>query len=508
MKYFVLATVFFSMVLGVMAQTNSSLVATNIVPGGRPLSLQDCIQLALKHNLDVQIEHYTPEIDLYTLHKAYGGYDVAFSVKGSDNFDVQPGGFYEGLQLPSETTKNDEFSSALNGILPEGLQYNISGSIDQEHFLDQHVTTNSPFTAPNAFGGVGVTLTQPLLQGLWIDQTRLSIKVAKNQLKTDEQGFRSQVISTVMSVQNAYYALIYALENVKVQEESVELAQTQLDQDKQRMQIGTLALLSVQQDESALAKNKSMLIGAEYTLGGAEITLKNLLTDNYSEWQNVVVQPTETLSAPLVLFNLEDSWSEALAKRPDLIQAKLSVETQGIQLKYDVSQIFPQLDVIGSYGWNGDGVYYSGAINQIEHGSAPYYSYGGQLSVPLGNITARNSYKADKVTEKQLVLKLKELEQKIMETVDNDIANAKSDYESVNATREARVYAEEALDAEQKTYAVGKATTFEVLQYQIDLTTARGNEIQALANYEEALATLDADKGTTLDSLGITLDVD
>jgi outer membrane protein len=191
-----------------------------------------------------------------------------------------------------------------------------------------------------------------------------------------------------------------------------------------------------------------------------------------------------------------------------LIQAKISVETQGIQLKYDFSQMLPQLDVIGSYGWNGDGFYYSGAIDQMEHGSAPYYSYGGQLSVPLGNVTARNAYKSDKVTEKQLVLKLKKLEQTIMETVDNDIANAKSDYESVGATREARIYAEEALDAEQKTYTVGKATTFEVLQYQSTLTNARGAEIQALASYEEALATLAADEGATLDNLGITIDVD
>ena len=83
---------------------------------------------------------------------------------------------------------------------------------------------------------------------------------------------------------------------------------------------------------------------------------------------------------------------------------------------------------------------------------------------------------------------------------------AQSDYQSVDATRQARIYAEAALDAEQKTYAVGKATTFEVLQYQSALTTARGQEIRALANYEEALANLAQQEGSTLEHNGINLE--
>jgi outer membrane protein TolC len=128
------------------------------------------------------------------------------------------------------------------------------------------------------------------------------------------------------------------------------------------------------------------------------------------------------------------------------------------------------------------------------------------LTMPLSNQNARNQYKSGKVTLQQLLLTLKQLEQNIMVQVDNDIANAQSDYESVQATREARVYAEEALDAEQKTYSVGKATTFELLSSQSAVTTARGNEIQALVKYEQALATLDADEGSTLEKLGINIE--
>jgi HAE1 family hydrophobic/amphiphilic exporter-1 len=83
---------------------------------------------------------------------------------------------------------------------------------------------------------------------------------------------------------------------------------------------------------------------------------------------------------------------------------------------------------------------------------------------------------------------------------------AESDYQSVEATKQARIYAQAALDAEQKTYAVGKATTFEVLQYQNSLTSARSQEIRALANYNEALANLAAQEGATFERYNISIE--
>ena len=504
MKYSGVVAVFFSMVFFAAAQTNPSLVATNVVVGGHRMSLQDCIEEALKHNLDVQIQRYNPEIQLYDLRAAYGGYDPLLNFSGQHQYDVQPGGILaNGLQLPSTTSKNDTWNSSLGGALPWGLQYTFSGNISQQHFDSE--PTNS---TRSSSGSIGVQLTQPLLKNFWIDSTRLTIRVNKNRLKYTEQGFRNQVITSVTSVQTAYYELIFALENLKVQEEALELSQTQLDQDKQRMQIGTLAQLSVQQDESQVAQNKATLISAESTLGTDEINLKNLLTDNYPQWEKVSIQPTETLAAQPAMLDLQDSWSQAMTERPDLLQARLNVEEDGIQLKYYRNQLFPELDVIGTYGWNGvaANTVYSGTFGEINQGNAPYYSYGAQLSMPLTDQSTRNQYKSGKVTLRQAVLQVKQLEQTIMTQVENDIGVVQSDYESVDATREARVYAEEALDAEQKTYAAGKATTFEVLQYQNSLTAARGQEIRSLANYEEALANLYAAEGSTLDKLGINIE--
>jgi outer membrane protein len=508
MNYFGVALLCALLAVTASAQTSPSLVATNAVPNGRKMSMEDCIRNALQQNLDVQIMRYDPEIALYNLRASYGGYDPTLNLSGTHNYNVQPGSILNnGLQLPSETIKNDAFSSGISGELPwTGLQYNFIGNINQEHFLEFNPTNGQPLTARNSSGSIGIQLNQPLLKNAWIDTTRLAILVDKNRLKYNEQNLRGQIITTVTAVENAYYELIYALENLKVQQEALDLSRTQLEQDQQRLAIGTLAQLSVQQDQSQVAQNLANVITAQSTLETDENILKNLITDNYSDVHNTDIQPTETLSAPLELFDLQDSWNRGMTERPDLLQYRLNVQQAGIQLKFYRNQLFPELDVIGTYGWNGVGQVYNGTFGEINQGNAPYYSYGAQFSIPLGDQTVRNQFKSGKATLQQVVLQLKQLEQNVLVGIDNAVKTAQSDYESVTATRQARIYAEAALDAEQKTYTVGKATTFEVLTYQNNLTQSRGQEIRALANYEEALANLYSQEGSTLDRLGINIE--
>ena len=495
--------------------TNAAAGPAGMNTSTHPMSLEDCIQQALQHNLDVQISRYDPQIELFTVWANYGGYDPTLNLSGNYTYSKN-GALIQNNQIVLPTTSEaNTFGAGLSGGTPWGMTYNFgNGSLNgpgpaniTETWGQKSAgsfTTNFDSTSSS----VGVSLTQPLLKNLWIDQTRLNIRVSKNRLLYSEQGLRLQLITSITAVENAYYELIFAQENVKVQEEALVLAQTQLDQDRQRVQIGTLAQLDVQQDEAQVATSRANLIAAQYTLVTDQNTLKNLLTDQYSNWHGTDIQPTETITnAPLQLFDLQDSWSKGMTLRPDLLQSRLNVEQQGIQLKFDRNQLFPEVDVIGSYGYNGTGQEYSDVFSQINAANRPFYGVGGQLTMPLSNVGPRNTYKADKVTLQQLLLKLKQFEQNVMVDIDNAVKNAQSTYESVGATRQARIYAEAALDAEQKKYAVGKRTTFTVLQLQNTLTTDRGQEIRALANYYEALATLAQKEGSTLERLRINVEV-
>jgi len=440
------------------------------------------------------------------LRSAYGSYDPVFNIAGQHAYNDSGSTFENGQHIAGSDYNENSFNSGVSGGTPWGLTYNFSGNVADNY--GQNVISNFFLPFENSSGQIGVSLIQPLLKNFWIDSTRLTIRVAKNRLKYSEQGLRLQVITSVTDVENAYYELIYARENVKVQQMALELAQTQLDQDRQRVQIGTLAQLDVQQDEAQVATKKASLIAAQSTFNTAQNTLKNLLTDEYSRWHDADVKPTATITnPPLQLFDLQDSWSKGMTRRPDLLQARLDVEKQGIQLKFDRNQIFPELDLIGTYGFNGAGREFSDAFAQFNEGNRPFYSYGAQLSVPLSNAKARNTFKSDKATLQQLLLTLKKVEQNVMVEIDNAIKNAQSAYESVSATRQARIFAEAALDAEQKKYAVGKSTTLAVLILQNTLTADRGQEIRSLANYYESLVSLAQQEGSTLERNHINIEV-
>ena len=471
------------------AQTNN--------PAVRSLSLTDCFTEALQHNLDVQVQRYEPQISLYDLHAAYAGYyDPTLSFSGSHGHN-RSGGFFFTNAVP--VTEDNSFHAGIAGALPSGLIYDFFGS-----------AANTYGSAPENSGGqVGVSLTQPLLKNFWIDGGRLAISVAKDQLKISEQGLRQQIITTVTAVETAYYELIYARENVKVKQEALTLAETQLHDDNQRVQIKVVAERggTLEQDEAQVAQSRASLIAAQNSFAVAQNALKNLLTDNYAQWHDVTIEPTETLEAAQQPFDLQDSWSKGMTLRPDLVQTRLNVEQQGLQLKYDRNQLFPQLNLVGSVGYNGAGYRLHDAFDQYGNATRPFYSYGAQFSIPLGNARARNNLKAGQASEKELLLRLKQLEQNVMVEIDNAVKSAQSAWESVDATQKARVFAEAALDAEQKKYAVGKSTTFTVLQLQNNLTSARSQEIRALANYHEALASLAQQEGSTLQRDKLDLEV-
>jgi HAE1 family hydrophobic/amphiphilic exporter-1 len=491
-------------ILLVLAGTIGAALAQTNALGVRKMSLEDCLQGALEKNLDLRIARYNPPMALSDLKNAYAGYDPTFSISGQHNFQMSGGGQYAvGLPIPPTTSDANSFNSSVaNGLTPWGLNYQLNGNVSEAYG-----NSSGPFDFSSGSASIG--LTQPLLKNFWINSTRFNIKVAKNRVKYSELQLKQSIMNTVTTVEQAYYDLIYDRENITVQEKAVELATQLVVENKKRVEVGALAPLDELQAESQAATSQAALIAARSALAVQANTLKQLITDDYATWQPVDLEPTAPLKAPVQVFDRQISWSKGLTQRPDLLEAKLDVERQGITIKFNYNQLFPELDIVGGYGQGASGTIseFSQAFNQIAQGSRPSYYYGGQLTIPIGNINARTTYKKSKLAMEQLVLTLKKLEQTIMTTIDNDIQQAKSSYEQVAATRAAREYAAAALDAEQKKLESGKSTTYTVLQMQRDLTTARGNEIQALDNYNKALSQLSLDEGSTLQRLSINIEV-
>jgi outer membrane protein TolC len=492
--------------------------STGETSGPRILSIKECIRLALEHNLDIQIARYNPKISYYGLEASYGAWDPTFSAGGNHFFSQQaPSVTSQEINIPGAAISGNSFNSSLSGVAPSGLNYSLVSSLGEQY--GNTALGPLPKTSTGS-AGIG-SLSQPLLKNMWIDTPRLTIAVGKNRLKYNEIGLRQQIITTVTTVKNAYYDLIADEENIKVNKEAVRLAQTLLDNNKKQVQVGTMAPLDITQAESQLAQSKANLLVAEQVLVQQQNLIKNLLTDNFSTWAEIELHPSEKLVAVLETPDLHDSWRLGLRQRPDLLQAKLDLERIGIQLKFDKNQIFPDLELTGSYRYtgsstlnsaappvngNGSGGQFSDVFNQIGGGDLPSYGFGASLTFPLSNKAARNQYKQDKMSKEQLALTFKKVEQAAMVAIANDVKSIESTYQQVDATREARVYADQALQAEQKKLDNGSSTVFVVLQLQNNLTAAKFSEIQALDNYNKAIETLASDTGSTIERNHINLE--
>lgn len=523
-----------------MAATLAVFSQTNPPANSRELSLQDCIELALKHNLDLQIDRYNPEIQLLSLQATYGYYDPTLNLSGQHDHS-QSGStlLFGGFSVSGATSDDNSLSAQLSGYLPSGANYTLGtiraitdtygsspaslNNLNEPLFFTTNtvfgITTNGVVPVPTATtnfaqtigrrpfessaGSVGLTVSQPLLKNFWIDQTRLNIRVGKNRLRYSEQTLRLQIMTTITSLEQAYFDLIYDRENVLVQEKAVELAERLVAENRKKLEVGTLAPLDLQSAEAQAASSRAAVILARSQLGTQERAVKQLITDNYKDWAKFELIPSGTLTAQPPIVNLQESWSKGLSDRPELLQAKLDVERDGLTLKYNRNQLFPELDIFATGGYGGSGKEFSDALHDIEERNLPFYTYGGRLSFPLANTSARNNYKSAKAALAQTLLNLKKLEQQVMIDIDNDIGNIRANYDQVLATRAARAYQEAALDAEQKKLESGKSTTYTVLQVQRDLTSARGSEIQALDAYNKSLSQLSFHEGSTLDRLAI-----
>ncbi len=465
-------------------------------PQLRSISLDECVQMALEKNLDLRIIRYEPRIQALELGASFTDYyDPKFSARAGQNFNESPGQSIPGAApYPAARSWTENYSADLSGNLPTGMRYDILGSLRRD---------SGSVANPTYSPGSTVSITQPLLKNFWIDSPRLTMQVNKNVLQSNEQDVINQALTTLTAIANAYYDLAAARENVEVERKALQLAEQQYNENKIKVQVGTLATLDEKQAESQAATVKADLINAEATFSNAENTLKRLITDDFASLSDTLLDPAEKIGATPVLVDKISSWERGLKQRPDVVQARLLLEKQKITVRFNRNQLFPQLDLTGSYGVAGRASTFSDSLGQLGDRDYPNFGIGAVFSYPLSNRSARNRYKEAKLQAEQYLVQFKRLEQQVMAGIANNIDVINADFKRVEATRAATKYAELAYEGEKRKLENGKSTSFIVLQLQRDLTTARSNEIRALADYNKALFALYQAEGSTLERLRI-----
>lgn len=472
----------------------------------RRMTLEEAISLALEHNFDIQIERINPLIAESNRRMVYGDYDPVATFRAWHEYNQDPGGLdAQQRQYQGSSSDSDRFVASLTGLTPSGMTYSLSSSAFDTYgsaprFLTIGTNTiviRDPFENTRAQMVLG-ELRQPLLRNFWIDGTRLNLRLRAKDLKVADLNLRLRILNTVSSVEQAYYDLIAARENVKSADIGYQLAKKLYEDNKKKVEVGTMAQLDERQAQAQMAASEASVIEAQRSVDFVQNQLKALLSDDYEKWHPVSIQPLEKLEALPEDLDVQQAWDQAFRLRPDLMALVVDMERRNLITRFTRNQLFPQLDVFGAIGWQGNGTEFSDALGQVSAGSAPLHSYGAILTFPLSNRRARETYRVSQDERAQAELRLRQFRQQVMVGVSDAIQQAQSSFQRVGATRAARQFAEEALSAEEKKMENGKSTSFEVLRLQRDLTQARFDETRAYTDYNRAMAVLRQRQGTSL----------
>lgn len=478
--------------------------------------MQECMELALSRNLDIQIQHLSAEMARFALSGSYGPYVPIWSFRAGTEFVSQPGDWAPQKYNPDfpYELKTETVGSTLSGNLPIGLNYVLDGLTGQKY--DRTDFSSDPDNGGNFFWGIRetnnyfadakLTARQHLLRDFWIDQDRLNIRLARKDVQSSLQNLRFQVMRTVLAVELAYYDLATAQEEVRVEEKALEARRTFLNETKRRVQVGDLPPLDVEQAETQVQITLTALSLARERLTSRQNGLKALLTDNFAEWAETDLIPMDTLVALPPALDRAESSRKALETRPDLIQARIAIEKASVAVQFRYNQLFPTLDLLGRYGGLAVTSHSSEAMGDALQFNNPQYYYGVVLSFPLSNVAERNSYQSSKAVKQIAKLQLQKAEQEILLQIADWVNRAQSRYAQTDSARKARDYAEKAVAVELKKLANGLSTGFVVLQLQETLTQARTVEVQAKSEYNKALAQLAFAEGSILERNRIQVD--
>ena len=476
------------------------------------LSLEQAITLALENNLSLKVNRYTPVISELTRLSLYGFYDPLFtgdytwtkSTREERGFNPNTG-----RATPGQETQTDTANFGVTGVLPTGMTYDIG------HSLNNVVATRMVDTGlTNAFGqpifaravndtwdgGAGISVSQPLLRNLWIDSTRLAIKLARRDVEIADLTYERMVMDIIRQVEQAYYGLIAERELVRVYESDVAVKRLLFDENKRKVEVGTLRPLDEKLAQSELALAEITLAVQRNNVLNAERLLKGLIQDNFVQQLNVQLNLTDKLiPVPPPVGALFEEFREAIEKRPDLQLQRITLEKAQIQLKFAFNQLFPQLDLFGTLRYNGLDRELHGVLSDIRTREFEQDIVGLRLTLPFTFWKERKEKKRAEASKEQQIWALKQAEEIILQEVEFQARLLRTTWDTIPMRREQVAYQRAALEAERRMVEVGKSTSFNVLEIASRLALAEANLVGTLREYNQALAEYAFRKGTTLE---------
>jgi len=488
---------------------------------GIPLTMEEAIVQALKSNLNLAVEVIGPEIASSNIDRAREIFIPQLGFDFGTERQESPSTWW--LQGSGTTvSKNLNYGATLTGQLPTGGSLALS-------MANYRYETNQLFQLFNPYyrSSLSISFNQPLLRNFGPKIAGREILIAKQGYIQSEAQLRQAMMNVVYQVEEAYWRLVFAVENLKVSRQSLDLARELLTKTKREADVGQTAPIEVLNAEATVAQREADIIQAEAQVDRSDELLRALLDLRPEEaGAGVAVSPVDKPVMIPLKVTYDELMEKALINRPELQTARSMIETRKIDFTVAKNRLLPNLDLELLYyspGIAGDKLIYqnddpfTGIVIGKEEGTpwdavrdSVKFLYNNwtvslNLSIPFADLFSKAGYTAARLDVDRSQAQLKLQEQQISLEISDAVRSLETDAKRVEAYRIARELAEKRLEAETKKLGVGLTTNYFVLEYQERLANARSAEISALVDYNISLARVEKASGEILRNHNINI---
>jgi len=417
-----------------------------------------------------------------------------------------------------------EFYTGYSQAYPLGTNFSISA-------YGQRQTTNSVYNilSPQLTTDFNFTINQPLLQGFGLATNERYIHIAKKNIQLTNLAFRAQVIATLTQVENIYWALVGAYQDVQVKERSLAYAKETLSDDQKQFELKNVPAMQVMKDQAAVATSEGDLTVARANLKLNELLIKNALT-------KTIDSPT-LADMPVIPLDLQgppdpnagkpvnDLITEAEQNRPDVAEDQIAMENAQASLRSIRNELLPSLSLYGQYAGAGFGgvlnpgcqlpagectstfpTGFGGAFQNTFNYSSPEYQVGFKLDVTLRNRIAKADQFRAVLDYRQKEVTFEEQKKSIRFDVRNAQYALQQAEAQVQALQQARDLAQRTFDIAKQEQKLGALSAYDTLSDEQALAVAESNLFTAQTKLEQAKVNLDYSTGSTLQRMHVSID--
>ncbi len=353
---------------------------------------------------------------------------------------------------------------------------------------------------PQLGSSLSLTFVQPLWEGFSIDRNRATLESSQRNRVIADLQVQQSVVQLDTAVRFAYLSLISAIEQNKVANENMRVAEESLRQARARVEVGVAPEIEIVENEAQVEGRRESVISTEADIQTAKDALRRLILDpSRPDYWTLDIEPTDAITLEPPTIDVEAAIANAHANRIDLQQQRRNLEITELNERVTDNATKPSVDLnvnFRSSAFGGTQLIAPDEFAKISYGTVlgdtftfayPSWTVGVNVGIPLGLTGAKAGLAQIRVQQRQQQLSLQEAELRVVEQVRAAARDVETSYRRVQALQRSREATERQLEAEERRFAVGLSTTFQLQSRQTQLFQAKFSEVQAMIAYERAL---------------------